>query len=69
MGHVVPNTTALGTNGRKKRHYKSRRGITDLTGNVTQGEDFPKQDPVGPHVTLKGVDAVENTLGRHPLHR
>lgn len=39
-----------------------------LTGNVTQGEDFPKQDPVGPHVTLKGVDAVENTLRRHPLH-
>lgn len=38
-----------------------------LSGNVTQREDFPEQDAIGPDVTLKGVDTVENTLGRHPL--
>lgn len=46
---------------------RSRRNSEPLTGNVTQGEDFPKQDAVGPHVTLKCVDAVENTLWGHPL--
>lgn len=56
------------TDEKKQRRYKSGRGITALTGNVTQGEDFPKQDPVGPHVTLKGVDAVKDALGGHPLH-
>lgn len=47
---------------------QNRRSSIALTGNVTQREDFPKQDSIGPHVTLKGVDAVENTLGRHPLN-
>lgn len=38
-----------------------------LTGNVTQREDFPEQDAVGPDVTLEGVDTVEDALRRHPL--
>ena len=46
---------------------RNRCNSAALTGNVTQREDFPEQDAVGPHVTLKGVDTVENTLGRHPL--
>lgn len=37
--------------------------------NVTQREDFPEQDAVGPHIALEGVDAVENALRRHPLDR
>lgn len=38
-----------------------------LIGNVTQGEDFPKQNAVRPDVTLERVHAVENALWRHPL--
>lgn len=41
--------------------------MKQMTGNVTQGEDFPKQDAVGPYITLKCVDAVENALRRHPF--
>lgn len=33
----------------------------------TQREDLPKQDAVGPHVTLGGEQFVKDGLGRHPL--
>lgn len=33
---------------------------------VTQGEDLPEQDSVGPHVTLAAVDVVEDALWGHP---
>lgn len=54
---------------RSNYNYEAEVGSTAVTGNVTQREDFPEQDAVRPHVTLKGVDTVEYTLGRHPLNR
>ena len=48
---------------------RNRGNSTALTGNVTQREDFPEQDAVGPHITLESVDTVEDTLRRHPLDR
>ena len=40
----------------------------DVIGRLTEREDLPQEDPVGPHVTLGRVQRLEDTLGRHPLH-
>lgn len=37
--------------------------------SLTQGEDLPQQNAVGPHVTLRGEHLVEDGLWRHPLQR
>lgn len=36
---------------------------------LTQREDLPQQDAVGPHVALERVHAFEDALWRHPLDR
>ena len=36
---------------------------------LTQREDLPQQNAVGPHVTLGGEQLVKDGLGRHPLQR
>ena len=38
-------------------------------GHVAQGHHLPQQDAKGPDVRLGGEDAVEESLGRHPLDR
>lgn len=36
---------------------------------LTQREDLPQQNAVGPHVTLGGEHLVKDGLWRHPLER
>lgn len=38
-------------------------------GVPTQGEDLPEEDPEGPHVAQRGIEAVEDALWGHPLQR
>lgn len=36
---------------------------------LTQWEDLPQQDAIGPHITLSGEHLVEDGLRGHPLER
>lgn len=45
--------------------YRPGRGERALT----QREDLPQQDAVGPHVALRGEHLVKDGLWRHPLER
>ena len=46
--------------------FKIKPGTSEISLTLTQREELPQQDPVGPDVALAAEQVLEEALRRHP---